>query len=95
MTFPNGAKQTLGVVDAIVTFQDGADLKPTDNLFSRFLALVTCTGRPQTHKTPNHSITKRCYRRRNYPILFEFCNFDEVHFNWNARNAVEINMENE
>ena len=33
VTFQNGAKQTLGMLDAIVTFQDGVDLEPTDNLF--------------------------------------------------------------
>ena len=44
--FPNGAKQTLGMLDTVVTFQDGADLEPTDNLLNRFLVLGTCTGRP-------------------------------------------------
>jgi len=46
LMFPNGAKQTLGMLDAVVTFQDGADLEPTDNLLHRFLVLGTCTGRP-------------------------------------------------
>ena len=46
LMFPNDAKQTLGMLDAVVTFQDGADLEPADNLLHRFLVLGTCTGRP-------------------------------------------------
>ena len=68
MTFQRGAKQMLGMLVAIVTFQDGVDLEPTDNLFSRFLARAKCTGRPGTHRTPNHSMRKRLLRRRNGPF---------------------------
>lgn len=35
MTFQHGAKQTLGLLDAIVTFQGSTELEPTDNLFSQ------------------------------------------------------------
>ena len=60
---------TLFMLDALVTFQDGADLEQhtddTDNLVSRFLSLGTCTGRPRTHRTANDSIRKRFLRRRN------------------------------
>ena len=53
------AHGTLGMLDAIVTFQDGADLEPTDNLFSRFLVLGTCTGHSRTQRVTNDSIRKR------------------------------------
>ena len=58
VTFQNGANLTLHMLDTIVTFQDGPDLEPTDNLSSPFLTLGTCTGHPQTHRRPNHSIKK-------------------------------------
>ena len=55
---------TLGMLDAIVTFHDAANLEPThDNLFSRSLALGTCTGCPRTHRTANHSIRKHLLRQ--------------------------------
>ena len=53
----------------IVLFQDGTDLEPNHNLYSRFLALRTCTGHPRTHRTANDSIRKRLLRRRKK--LFE------------------------
>ena len=37
VTFHNDAKQTLGMLDAIVTLQDGADLEPTPFLDFSFL----------------------------------------------------------
>ena len=68
VTFSNGAKQTLGLLDAAVTFRDGADLELTDNIFPRFLALGTCTGRLQTHETPIDSIRKRLLRRGLFEV---------------------------
>lgn len=50
VTFQNGANQTLSLLVAIVTFPDGVDLEPTDNLFSRFFALAKCIGRPGSHR---------------------------------------------
>ena len=41
-------------------------------LFSRFLALETCTGYPRTHKTANDLIRKRLLRRRNYYYYYYF-----------------------
>ena len=57
----------LGVMDAIVMFQDGTDLEGTyiPTTSSRFLALGTCTDRPRTHRTTNDSIKKRVLRRCN------------------------------
>ena len=52
--FQDGIKQTLGMLDAIVMFQDPADLELTDNLFSQLFTLETCTGHPRTHRVPNH-----------------------------------------
>ena len=50
----------------ILTFLDDADLtqiwnRHTNNLFSRFLALGTCTGRPRTHRTANDSPSSTQY----------------------------------
>ena len=60
---------TLFMLDALVTFQDGADLEQrtddTDYLVSRFLALGTYRGRPRTHRTAKDSLRKRLLRRRN------------------------------
>ena len=48
----------LGILDAILTFQNGADLEPnSDNLFSRFLRLEHSQDR-----TPNHLMRKRLLR---------------------------------
>ena len=56
---------TLNILDAIVTFQDAANLEPKyDNLFSWFLTLGTCTDHPQTHRTAKDSIRKHIPRRR-------------------------------
>ena len=57
----------LGMLGAILTFQNGADLEPTHRqpLFS-ILALGTCTGRLRTHRTANDLIRKRLLRRRSY-----------------------------
>ena len=41
----------------------------TDNLFSPFLALGTCTGRRWTHRTANDSIRKGLLRRRDYKTI--------------------------
>ena len=30
-----------------------------------------------------------------YPILFEYCNFDEARISWTAMSAVEINTKND
>ena len=57
----------LGMLGAILTFQNGADLEPTHRqpLFS-ILALGTCTGLLRTHRTASDSIRKRLLRRRSY-----------------------------
>ena len=48
----------LGILDAILTFQNGADLEPnSDNLFSRFLRLEHSQDR-----TPNDLMRKRLLR---------------------------------
>ena len=80
---------TLGMLDAIVTFQDCEDLELTNKLFSRFLALETCTGIPRTKRTANDSIRKHLLRRRNYSRACVFsevanCNFRNIHFTWKA-----------
>ena len=56
--------KTHGMLDATMTFQDGAYLKPTHYLLPRFLPLETCTGRPRTDRIPNYSIRTRLLRQR-------------------------------
>ena len=57
-----GNRNAMGMMDAIVMFQDGADLEPTPTTTCQFLALGTCTGHPQTHRTANNSIRKHLFR---------------------------------
>jgi len=76
------AHGTLGILGAIVTFQDGADLETTDNLFSRFLALGTCTGHPGTHTATNDSIRKRLLRRRNKKKITRWIEDINFIFSW-------------
>ena len=64
------AHGTLDVLDAIVTFQGGADFEPTHRRHRPpssldFLRVETCTGRPRTHRAANNSNKKRLLRRRN------------------------------
>ena len=64
----------MGMMDTIVMFQDGTDLEPTPTTSSQFLALGTCTGHPQTHRTANNSIRKRLLHRRNNQIhVYDGC----------------------
>ena len=51
--------KTHGMLDAIETFQEGADLEPIHNLFSRFFADWNM------HRVPTNSIGKLLIRRRN------------------------------
>ena len=76
------AHGTLGMLDAIVTFQDGAVLEPTDNLFSRFLVLGTCAGYPRTHRVTNDSIRKRLLRRRNKKKITRWIEDINSIFSW-------------
>ena len=55
------AHGTLGMLDAIVTFSDGADLDPTHH----FLRLKHAQATQETHRTAKDSIRKRLLRRRN------------------------------
>ena len=63
----------------ILTFLDDADLtqiwnRHTNNLFSRFLALGTCTGRPRTHRTANDSPSSTQYDvRAACELWFQVC----------------------
>ena len=64
----------MGMMDTIVTFQDGADLEPTLTTSSQFLTLGTCTGHPQTHRTANNLIRKHLLCRRNNQIqVYDGC----------------------
>ena len=54
-TTRNGMKPALGMMDSIMTFQDGTDIQ-THTLFTRFLALRNML---------NDSIRERLLRRRN------------------------------
>ena len=76
------AHGTLGMLDAIVTFQDGTDLEPIDNLFSRFLALGTCTGHPRTPTVTNDSIRKRLLRRGNKKKITRWIEDINFIFSW-------------
>ena len=76
------AHGTLGMLDAIVTFQDGAVLEPTENLFSRFLVRGTCTGYPRTHRVTNDSIRKRLLRRRNKKKITRWIEDINFIFSW-------------
>ena len=76
------AHGTLGMLDAIVTFQDGAVLEPTDNLFSRFLVLGTCAGYPRTHRVTSDSIRKRLLRRRNKKKITRWIEDINSIFSW-------------
>ena len=62
------AHGTFSMLDAIVMFQDGADLEPTPTTSSQFFVLGTCTGCPQTQRTANDSIRKRLLHRHNNQI---------------------------
>ena len=76
------AHGTLGMLDAIVKFQDGAVLEPTDNLFSRFLVLGACAGYPRTHRVTNDSIRKRLLRRRNKKKITRWIEDIDSIFSW-------------
>ena len=51
----------MGRQDAIVTFQDGADLEPS---FLDFVRLETCTDYPRKHRTTNNKIRKPSRKHR-------------------------------
>ena len=65
----------MSMMDTIVMFQRWRKIgTDTDNLNSQFLALGTCTGHPQTHRTANNSIRKHLLRRRNNQIhVYDGC----------------------
>lgn len=62
ITFQNATKQMLGMLDAVMTFQNSADLEPTNRQ-----ALTVCQFIPfgTRHRQPNNPIGKSPLSQHN------------------------------